>query len=265
MAAQMDAAAEVFDADEIGLVDVGGDVLTLGTEPGLRSPLADLLALAACTLTGRPCQLLVVAPGIDGELTEAAVLQRLADLDADHMATLDADTFRPGCDVCAWHPSEASGLVSAAAQGIRGSVEGRDAGEHVHLTDATPTVYALDGYKAAARSPAAALETTTTLTGAAEITSDLTGVSEIHYERDKAERLRNRLAHALTRADLPAIDRHAAEAAARGANYLTVRRLAELLDVTTADSLAAFRALLAQARADHYRPPLPLYRVTASG
>jgi len=125
-------------------------------------------------------------------------------------------------------------------------------------------VYALDAHQAAARSPAAALETTTTFAQAAQITGDLTGVSEIRYETDKAERLRNRPAHTPTRADLPAIDRLAAQAAARGANYVTIRRLAELLGVTTADGLAAFRALLAQARAGRYQPPLPLYRVTAS-
>jgi hypothetical protein len=82
MAAQVDAAADLFgfDFEQITLVDVGGDALTTGSEPGLRSPLADLLALAACALTDRPVQLLVPAPGIDGELTESAVLARLADL-----------------------------------------------------------------------------------------------------------------------------------------------------------------------------------------
>jgi hypothetical protein len=264
MAAQMEAAADLLGADEIGLVDVGGDVLTLGTEPGLRSPLADLLALAACTRTGRPCKLLVIAPGIDGELTETTGRQRLADLHADRMATLDADTFRPVYDVFAWHPSEASGLVAAAAQGIRGRVEGRDAGGQVHLTEDTPTLYAVDAYKAVARSPAAALEGTTTFAEAAQITSRITGVSEISYETEKAERLRHRPAHTPSRADLPAIDRYAAQAAARGADYVTVRRLAELLGVTTADSLAAFRSLLAHTRADRYQPPLPLYRVAGS-
>jgi hypothetical protein len=45
--------------------------------------------------------LLVIAPGIDGELTETTGRQRLADLHADRMATLDADTFRPVYDVFA--------------------------------------------------------------------------------------------------------------------------------------------------------------------
>jgi hypothetical protein len=64
MVKQVDAAAELFAADKIGLVGVGGGVLhPWGNEPGLRSPLADLLALAGCTLTCRPCRLfIIVAP-----------------------------------------------------------------------------------------------------------------------------------------------------------------------------------------------------------
>jgi len=264
MTEQVEAAADLFDADEIGLVDVGGDVLTSGTEAGLCSPLADLLALAACTLTGRPCQLLVIAPGIDGEIGEETVLKRLASLDAGRLTTLDADAFRPVCDAFTWHPSEASGLLAAAAHGIRGNVEVRDAGDHVPLTDNTPAVFTLNAYNAAAISPAAALGSTTTLAQAAEVTSDLTGVSEIGYETFKAARLRSRPVHTPTRADLSMVDRHAADAAALGADYVTVRRLAELLGVTTPDSFAVFRALLADARADRYQPPLPLYRVAAS-
>jgi len=265
MAAQVDAAADLDNADRVGLVDVGGDVLTRGNEPGLRSPLADLLALAACTRTGRPCQVLVIGPGIDGELGEAAVLERLADLDGSRIATLDAKTFRPVCDVFAWHPSEASGLVAAAAHGIRGNVEVRDAGDHVRLTDNTPVVFSVDAYKAAAASPAAGLGSTTTLAEAAQITKDLTGISEIDYETKKAARLRSRSNRTPTRADLSAIDGHARNAAALGASYVTIRRLAELLGISTPGGLAAFRVLLAEARADHYQPPLPLYRATASG
>jgi hypothetical protein len=60
------------------------------------------------------------------------------------------------------------------------------------------------------------------------ITSRITGLSEISYETEKAERLRHRPAHTPSRADLPAIDRYAAQAAARGADYVgwTERRAA---------------------------------------
>jgi hypothetical protein len=129
MAGQIQESADLFGADGITLVDVGGDVLTLGDEAGIRSPLADLLALAACTLIGRPCQLLVVAPGVDGELTEDTVLERLAALGREPLTTLTSDNVRRVHDVFAWHPSEASALVAAASCGVRGSVEVRDAGK----------------------------------------------------------------------------------------------------------------------------------------
>jgi hypothetical protein len=134
----------------------------------------------------------------------------------------------------------------------------------VHLTDDTPATYALNAHKAVARSPAAALRGTTTLSEAAEIISRLTGVSEIDYETAKAERLRGRPERSPNPADLPTIDRHAASAAARGADYVTIRRLAESLGVTTAHGLAALRKLLAETRPDRYPAPLPLYRVAAS-
>jgi hypothetical protein len=108
------------------------------------------------------------------------------------------------------------------------------------------------------------LDGTTTLRQAAEITDRITGVSEINYETEKAERLRRRPVRLPTRGDLPTIDDHAAGAAARGADYVSIRRLAELLGVTTADGLAAFRSLLAETRADRYEAPFPLYRVAAS-
>ncbi|MGH3777424.1 MAG: DUF1152 domain-containing protein [Pseudonocardiaceae bacterium] len=256
MAAQLDAAASLFDADGLALVDVGGDALTRGTEAGLRSPLADLLAIAACTLTGRPVQLLIPAPGVDGELTEATLLTRLADLHSHQVAIVSADDVRPVRSIFNWHPSEASGLFAAAAYGARGSVEVRDAGCQVHLTDNTPAVFALDAHELAATSPAAALWSTTTLDQADQVISQLTGVSEISYETAKAARLRHRRPYLPTHADLVTIDRHAADAQARGADYVTVRRLAELVGVTSEKEFTAFRTLLADRRADRYQPPL---------
>ncbi len=256
MAVQVDAAADLFGVEQITLVDVGGDALTTGSEPGLRSPLADLLALAACTRTDRPAQLVVPAPGVDGELAESAVLARLADLGAERLALLTGDPFQPVHHIFAWHPSEATGLLAAAAGGIRGSVEVRDAGCQIHLTDTTPVVFAVDAHKVAASSPAAALCDTTTLGEAQEIVRQLTGISEIDYETTKASRLRDRRPHLPTPADLPAIDRYAADAAGRSANYVTVRRMAELLGVTSRDGFAKFRELLVDMRPEQYKPPL---------
>lgn len=182
------------------------------------------------TLTDRPAQLVVPTPGVDGELAESALLTRLADLGAERLAHLTGDQFQPVHHIFAWHPSEASGLLAAAASGILGSVEVRDAGCQIHLTDTTPIVFAVDAHKVAASSPAAALCATTTLGEAQEIVRQLTGISEIDYETTKVSRLRDRRPHLPTPADLPAIDRYAAGAASRSANYVT--------------------------RPEHYKPPL---------
>ena len=47
IAAGLDAAAAQLDCDLVVLLDVGGDVLAHGHEPGLASPLADAIVLAA--------------------------------------------------------------------------------------------------------------------------------------------------------------------------------------------------------------------------
>ncbi len=256
LADQITAAVELFDATAIALIDVGGDALTTGNDPDLRSPLADQLSLAACVRTGVPTRLLIAGAGLDGELPPQIVTQRLVQLDAEQLPSLtptDIDRVR---HVFAWHPSEASGLLAAAASGRRGRVEVRDAGDHVELTDATSDVLAVDGKRAAAGTPAAQLDDVTTLTQAERVIRAGTGISEIEYETRKAQRLSERQSHTPTVDDLPAIDALAAAARQRGADFISVRRLSELLGSTTLEAFAALCELLATQRPDAYEPSL---------
>jgi hypothetical protein len=74
-------AAGQLGADALIFIDVGGDVLAQGGEPGLRSPLCDALMLAAAgrlAHTGVPVLAGVFGIGCDAELTPAEVLDRLA-------------------------------------------------------------------------------------------------------------------------------------------------------------------------------------------
>ena len=67
--------------DLVVLVDVGGDVVAHGAEPGLRSPLCDAVMLAAggrLSTSGQPVLLGVFGIGCDAELTTDEVLARLA-------------------------------------------------------------------------------------------------------------------------------------------------------------------------------------------
>ena len=66
-------------------VDVGGDVLGEGTEPGLASPLCDAVMLAAAALLqrrGRRVLAAVFGPCCDGELTPEELLAQVARLAA---------------------------------------------------------------------------------------------------------------------------------------------------------------------------------------
>jgi hypothetical protein len=78
-------AADKLDRDLIVFVDVGGDLLAQGDEPGLRSPLCDALMLAAAARlgdAGRPVLAAVFGTGCDAELTPDEVLDRLSDVAA---------------------------------------------------------------------------------------------------------------------------------------------------------------------------------------
>ena len=256
LAEQIDAAATHFAAEDIALVDVGGDAITTGDDPGLRSPLADQLALAACVRTAIPTQLAIAGAGLDGEIPTHVVVERLAQLDAKHLPDLTPADIAPVRHVFDWHPSEASGLLAAAAAGRRGRVEVRDAGDQVELTDATAAVLAVDATRAAEITPARHLTETTSLADAEQIIRDHTGLSEIEYETRKAERLDRHHVRRPTTADLAEIDRRAADARHRGADYISTRRLSELLGATSTDTFAALTALLAEHRPHAYEPSL---------
>lgn len=262
MAQQIAAAAAFFQLDAIALVDVGGDAITNGTDPGLRSPLADQLAIAACVRTGMPARLIIAGAGLDGELPDTVVNERMAQIGASPLPALDSGDIRAVRHVFGWHPSEASGLLAAAANGIRGLVEVRDAGDHVELTNATTMISAVEVKQAAEITPAAALTDTQSLKEAEQIIRNITGISEIAYETKKAGRRAGRQVHDPTTADLPIIDNYADDARARGADFISVRRLSEQLGATTLPAFATLSDLLLKHRPACYEPSL--YRTSAT-
>lgn len=166
--------------------------------------------------------------------------------------------------VFAWHPSEATGVFAAAACGFRGRVELRDAGDQVTLDDSTASVYVADAAAAHTLSPAVELARSRTLDEASTTLRTLTGVCELDYERAKATRNESAGPTPSTGRSLEAIDAATQGAARRGSDFLTVRRLAELVGVRTPEGLAELRATLAVDRADHDCSPLPLYRTRSA-
>ena len=78
-------AADTLGADLIVLLDVGGDALAHGDEPGLASPLCDSLMLAAgarLQSMGRDVLAGVFGVGCDGELTPDEVMERVSEVAA---------------------------------------------------------------------------------------------------------------------------------------------------------------------------------------
>ncbi|MFD8884235.1 DUF1152 domain-containing protein [Streptomyces erythrochromogenes] len=118
LAGQIGAAAAAS-GGRIRIVDIGGDILTHGDEPGLCSPFGDALTLAACHLTGLPTTVHVAGPGLDGEIDERSLLGRLA---GRHPHIPGPAAVSAAGRALAWHPSEASALWAAAVLGARGSV-----------------------------------------------------------------------------------------------------------------------------------------------
>ena len=143
-------AATELRCDAVILLDVGGDVLAHGDEPGLASPLCDAVVLAAGMILARSGEraasaawtgeLLgaVYGPGCDGELTPGEVLERISELGAAG-ALLGTWGLTPeGCglveDAAAVVPTEASLMAVRCARGERGSVPIRSGRRTVELT-----------------------------------------------------------------------------------------------------------------------------------
>jgi Protein of unknown function (DUF1152) len=158
-----------------------------------------------------------------------------------------------------WHPSEASGLLLVAADGHRGYVQVRDAGDQIAPTDDTASLHTLGLHELRPNVPATSLVDTSSLSDAEKIIERITGISELRYETQKAERRAGNPEHRVTTADLEQVDHQAKEAADQGADYISMRRLSELIGATTLHGFAALGQLLAQHRSDRYAPSI--YRV----
>jgi hypothetical protein len=255
---QLDELVTAHDADSVDIIDVGGDALAKGDEPGLRSPLADAMVLAACAGLDVPSSIVVAGPGLDGELSEDEVIEAAGETPDRVLGAADVAPFAHVLD---WHPTESTALLAASANGLRGRVEVRDGRLSVDLTDRSPHVYrlGLDGVLERNR-VASALVGSTSLDEAEEITRAVCGFSEIDTERRKAATLAAAAAAAAAvEPDDDELDREvrALEAAAgeRGIDYLTFRRIAEALRLAT-EAADHLRRRLVHARPEHDAWPL---------
>jgi hypothetical protein len=253
---QLAGIARYVGADGLTLVDVGGDIVAAGNEPGLRSPLADTLCLAGCLRSGVPTSVAVCGPGLDGELDEATVLARWRLLGSRALPALTAAQVEQFLPILDWHPSEATGLLIRAASGARGTVEVRDAGVLVSLTEHSATIGLLDALRVAdGTSLFAQLADSASLFEANERLRTVRGWTELDYERTKASRGTQSVVPDDCPKALALVDRLTEQARQRGVDYLSVRRLIELAGCrgTGAEAMAS---LLKEHRGGQYNPPL---------
>jgi hypothetical protein len=132
-------AAAELSCDLAVYVDVGGDVLAHGDEPGLASPLCDAVMLAAAAEAADRVAPVgaVFGAGCDGELTPAEVLDRVAELAAHGAWTgtwgLTPPVARELEAAARIVPTEASLQAVLCARGETGTAEIRDGRRRVEL------------------------------------------------------------------------------------------------------------------------------------
>jgi hypothetical protein len=194
------AATESLGLDLLVFVDVGGDALAHGDEPGLASPLCDALLLAsAARLAERetpPVLGGIFGIGCDGELTPPEVLERLAEVGgagglagARGLTPTVAQRLEEAVKVV---PTEASAQALRCFHGEIGSSAIRQGRRTVELSPAGALTFYFDPV-AAVRSAArlaAAVADARDLNHANEILHGLSVYTELDYERDALHTVR---------------------------------------------------------------------------
>jgi hypothetical protein len=140
---------ELMSCDLVVFVDVGGDVLAEGGEPGLRSPLCDALMLAAAERMrrdGRSVLAGIFGIGCDAELTPTEVLARIAKVASAGGLCGVRGLTAPVADrlegAIALVPTEASAQAVRAFRGAHGTTQIRGGARELELSPtAAQTIY----------------------------------------------------------------------------------------------------------------------------
>ena len=195
------AAVASLGADLIVFVDVGGDALAHGDEPGLASPLCDAVMLAtAARLAEGAAPVLggIFGIGCDGELTPAEVLARLAEVGAAG-GLAGARGLTPAVaqrleQAVKAVPTEASAQALRCFRGEIGPSAIREGRRTVELSPAGALTFYFDplaALRSAARLAAAVMDAGD-LDAANEILHGLGVQTELDYERDALHTVRQR-------------------------------------------------------------------------
>ena len=188
----LEVAMKELNADLLVGLDVGGDSLTEGYEPGLRSPLADSIMLAAFTeleMRGQRTLWGVFGYGSDGELSVDEIEIALSKLAAAN-GLLGAWSLTPRIaaeleEVIKSVPTEASAIPAQCFRGAWGNHDIRRGERHVKLTPLTALTFFVSTiklYDTLAR-PAQALRHSSSLDEANDALHAIGIRTELDYER----------------------------------------------------------------------------------
>lgn len=191
--AGLEAAMKTLGTDLLVGLDVGGDSLAKGHEPGLRSPLADSIMLAALAELDKRGQRTiwgVFGFGSDGELTVDEIELALSKL-AGTGGLLGACSLTPKIaaeleEVINTVPTEASAIPVQCFRGAWGNHDIRRGERHVKLTPLTALTFFMSTtklYDSLAR-PAQAVRQSHSLDAANDALHAIGIRSELDYERD---------------------------------------------------------------------------------
>jgi hypothetical protein len=187
------AAAAELGCDLVAFVDIGGDAIADGSEPGLASPLCDAVMLAAAIeLDGRLGGAgAVLGAGCDGELEPAEVVDRVAALARAGAWTGTWSVTAEIADeveVAAAHTrTEASLQVVRSARGETGVAEIRGGRRSVRLSPLGALAFCFDPVAAASALPlASAVLGSASLEEAHAALNAIEVGTELDYERRRA-------------------------------------------------------------------------------
>jgi hypothetical protein len=186
-------AATALGCDLVVSVDIGGDAIAGGSEPGLASPLCDSVMLAAAQrLAPRLAQAgVVLGSACDGELSHAEVMARIAALASAGAwtGTFSVATEQAGEIERAAEPTgtEASLCVARAAGGEHGEIEIRGGRRTVMLSPLCAIAFCFDPVAAEPALPLTrAVHECKSLEAAHEALVDAGVSTELSYERGRA-------------------------------------------------------------------------------
>jgi hypothetical protein len=245
--------------NKIVIADAGGDILAKGNEPGLLSPFADSMILAACKKMSVPVVVMVSGLGLDGELntkelTEIIKKAKYAGglLEEKILTLKNIEKYLP---VFRWFPSEVTGLTCLAAAGFRGPAEIRDEGIEVEINDGSHVLYTFK-YENIFNTNIIAqkLADTNSIEEAEQIIIDSTGKSEIESEKNYSENHLMEFDYSFESLEKALLE-YSKMSYSKGIMYLSLRRVGVILE-TPNKIFECFKTDLEKNYPANYHPPV---------